>query len=121
VYAEAPIKEYGPADQIFTPDDILAGRLPGGPTIIFDDDHYYMASDMNHLPGLSSSHLISYIVIRYPGYLDDFEALKKIAPEEDVTTLFILTDHEMAAIKFAGKELVGKTDSLTLLHEYLHR
>ena len=44
VYTEAPIKEYGPADQIFTPDDILAGRQPAGPTIVFDDDHYYMAS-----------------------------------------------------------------------------
>ncbi len=34
----------GPAEQIFTPDDIMAGRLPTAPTLIFDDDHYYMAS-----------------------------------------------------------------------------
>jgi len=28
---------------IFTPDDIMEGRLPGaGPIVIFDDDHYYM-------------------------------------------------------------------------------
>jgi dimethylamine/trimethylamine dehydrogenase len=27
---------------VFTPDDILAGRLPTGPVVIFDDDHYYM-------------------------------------------------------------------------------
>lgn len=39
----APL-EFGPADQVFTPDDIMAGRLPQGPTLIFDDDHYYMAS-----------------------------------------------------------------------------
>ena len=29
---------------VFTPDDIMAGRLPQGPTIIYDDDHYYMGS-----------------------------------------------------------------------------
>jgi dimethylamine/trimethylamine dehydrogenase len=34
----------GPVEQIFTPDDIMSGRLPTGPTLIFDDDHYYMAS-----------------------------------------------------------------------------
>lgn len=30
--------------EILTPDDIMAGRLPSGPTLIFDDDNYYMAS-----------------------------------------------------------------------------
>ncbi|MDA8800306.1 NAD(P)-binding protein, partial [Amylibacter sp.] len=29
---------------LFTPDDIMAGNLPDGPTIIYDDDHYYMGS-----------------------------------------------------------------------------
>lgn len=29
-------------DGVLTPDDIMAGALPDGPTIIFDDDHYYM-------------------------------------------------------------------------------
>ena len=27
-----------------TPDDIMAGRRPRGPVVVFDDDHYYMAS-----------------------------------------------------------------------------
>jgi dimethylamine/trimethylamine dehydrogenase len=27
---------------VFTPDDIMEGRLPSGPVVIFDDDHYYM-------------------------------------------------------------------------------
>jgi len=65
--------------------------------------------------------LMSYIVKRYPGYIDEFAALEKMAPEEDFTTLTILTDHEVATIKFAEKELTGKADSLTPLHEYLHR
>ena len=32
----------GPAEQVFTPDDIMADRLPEGRVVIFDDDHYYM-------------------------------------------------------------------------------
>ena len=28
--------------QVFTPDDIAAGRLPEGPTLLFDFDNYYM-------------------------------------------------------------------------------
>ncbi|MCP3992565.1 MAG: FAD-dependent oxidoreductase, partial [Actinomycetia bacterium] len=27
---------------VFTPDDIMAGVMPTGPVIVFDDDHYYM-------------------------------------------------------------------------------
>jgi dimethylamine/trimethylamine dehydrogenase len=27
---------------IYTPDDIMAGRLPSGRVIVYDDDHYYM-------------------------------------------------------------------------------
>jgi len=29
---------------LFTPDDIMAGRLPEGPVLLYDDDHYYMTS-----------------------------------------------------------------------------
>ncbi|MCA0433245.1 MAG: FAD-dependent oxidoreductase [Proteobacteria bacterium] len=28
---------------VFTPNDILEGRMPDGPVVVFDDDHYYMA------------------------------------------------------------------------------
>jgi dimethylamine/trimethylamine dehydrogenase len=39
----------GGAENIFTPDDIMAGRIPSGPTVVFDDDHYYMGSVMAEL------------------------------------------------------------------------
>jgi dimethylamine/trimethylamine dehydrogenase len=38
------IANLGPVANIFTPDDIMAGRLPSGATVVFDDDHYYMGS-----------------------------------------------------------------------------
>ncbi len=28
--------------QVYTPDDIMAGAMPRGPVLIYDDDHYYM-------------------------------------------------------------------------------
>ena len=33
-----------PKDKTFTPDDIMAGNLPTGSVLVFDDDGYYMAS-----------------------------------------------------------------------------
>jgi dimethylamine/trimethylamine dehydrogenase len=38
--------------QVFTPDDIAAGRLPEGPTLLFDFDNYYMG-------GVLTEHLAS--------------------------------------------------------------
>ncbi len=40
----AGIENFGPLERIFTPDDILAGRLPEGRVLLFDDDHYYMGA-----------------------------------------------------------------------------
>ncbi|MEM7172928.1 MAG: FAD-dependent oxidoreductase [Pseudomonadota bacterium] len=36
-------------ETILTPDDIMADRLPSGPTVIFDDDHYYMGTVLAEL------------------------------------------------------------------------
>jgi len=39
-----------PAMPLFTPDDLMAGRLPeGGHVVIYDDDHYYMGSVLAEL------------------------------------------------------------------------
>ena len=34
------------AGHVLTPDDIMAGRLPEGPVVVFDDDHFYMGNLM---------------------------------------------------------------------------
>ena len=64
---------------------------------------------------------MTYIVKRYPDYLEDFTVLKIMAPEEDLCALNILTDHEVAAIEFAKRELAGDPDSLAPLYDYLHQ
>ncbi|MCK4868430.1 MAG: FAD-dependent oxidoreductase, partial [Alphaproteobacteria bacterium] len=43
-YHQSGIANLGPAERIFTPDDIMAGRLPEGKTLLFDDDGYYMGA-----------------------------------------------------------------------------
>ena len=37
-----PVAEGDAAARVFTPDDIMDGRLPDGPTLVFDSDDYYM-------------------------------------------------------------------------------
>ncbi len=34
---------------VFTPDDMMAGKLPAGQVVIYDDDHYYMGSVLAEL------------------------------------------------------------------------
>ncbi|WP_249138125.1 oxidoreductase [Phenylobacterium montanum] len=34
---------------LFTPDDVMAGRPPEGPVLVYDDDHYYMAGVLAEL------------------------------------------------------------------------
>jgi dimethylamine/trimethylamine dehydrogenase len=40
----AGLADPGPADKVFTPDDIMAGRLPEGRVVLFDDDYFYMGA-----------------------------------------------------------------------------
>ena len=74
-------------------------------------------------PELHQSHswpeFMTYMVKRYPGYVEDFRALEQMAPVEDLTALNVLTDHEVVVIDFAEKELAGDPDSLAPLLKYL--
>ena len=63
--------------------------------------------------------LMIYMSERYVGYVDDFEALERMAPECDLPALKILTDHEVAAIEFANLEIAGDGDSAAPLRMYL--
>ena len=43
-YHSRPCPDLGPAEQVFTPNDIFEGRVPQGKAVVFDDDHYYMGN-----------------------------------------------------------------------------
>jgi dimethylamine/trimethylamine dehydrogenase len=62
---------------------------------------------------------MTYIVERYPAYLDEFEDLEAMAPIEDIVALKRLTEHEIVVIDFAHKELAGDEDSVAPLMRYL--
>ena len=38
-----------PQMPVFTPDDLMAGRIPSGRVVVFDDDHYYMGGVLAEL------------------------------------------------------------------------
>ena len=63
---------------------------------------------------------MTYMVSRYPGYLEEFTALERMAPEADLYALKSLTKHEVAAIEFAKRELAGDPDSMAPLCDYLN-
>jgi len=43
-YHHQPCDTLGPAEHVYTPQDVFAGRLPRGRVLLFDDDNYYMGS-----------------------------------------------------------------------------
>lgn len=67
----------------------------------------------------SWAELMAHMVTRYPAYLEEFEALERLAPEEDRAALKILTHHEVVAIDFANREIAGDPDSLAPILQYL--
>ncbi len=64
---------------------------------------------------------MAHMVARYPAYVAEFEALERLAPEDDLPVLKLLTHHEVVAIEFANREIAGDPDSLAPLREYLDR
>ncbi|MCV2891411.1 oxidoreductase [Ruegeria aquimaris] len=44
--------------RVFTPDDIMDGKLPSGPTIVFDGDGYYMGGVIAERLRIAGSHVI---------------------------------------------------------------
>ena len=79
------------------------------------------ASHVERHQGYSWTEFVAYMAARYPAFVDDFEGLERLAPEDDLPALKLLTDHEVVAIEFANKEIAGDPDSLAPLREYLDR
>lgn len=65
--------------------------------------------------------LMAHMAAGYPAYLDGFAALERLAPEDDLPALELLTQHEVVTIEFANREIAGDPDSVAPLRDYLDR
>ncbi len=63
--------------------------------------------------------LMTHMTVEYPAYLDNFHALEKMAPDDDLVPLQKLTHHEAVLIDFAQREVAGDPDSLVPLRRYV--
>jgi dimethylamine/trimethylamine dehydrogenase len=101
--------------QVFTPDDIAAGRLPPGPTLVFDFDNYYMGGVLSeHLADLEirvcyatpAGHASAWTIMTNELPLVHRALARRRIP---VTTLHLLSafDGETATLThvFTGQEL----------------
>ncbi|MBT8435907.1 MAG: FAD-dependent oxidoreductase, partial [Gammaproteobacteria bacterium] len=99
LYNKSPLDELGPVEQVFTPDDIMAGRLPAGPTLIYDDDHYYKGNVIAEL--LSSKGIPvtlvtpEVMVSTWGGYTDEPGRIQRRMMELEVD---IITSHALVAL-----------------------
>ncbi|MEE8364722.1 MAG: hypothetical protein V3R76_02970 [Gammaproteobacteria bacterium] len=91
------------------------GLKPREETVIKREGQSYLELHQSY----SWPEFMAYIVERYPGYVDEFKALEQMAPVADLPALKILTNHEVAVIDFAEKELACDPGSLTPLIQYL--
>ncbi len=99
---------------VFTPDDILNGKMPEGPIVIFDDDHYYMGGIIAEkcasagcattlvTPALQPSDFTSYTL----------EATK-IARRLTKLGVTLLTRHGVAAFHGDGVEVIDQLSDMS--------
>ncbi len=102
---------------VFTPDDIMDGRLPDGPTIVFDGDNYYMAGVIAEAV-IKAGHPVTYVtendsVSAWAGMTSERWRIRTHLMEMGVK---IITAH--ALTKFDGRtatlacEYTGREDTL---------
>jgi dimethylamine/trimethylamine dehydrogenase len=93
---------------VLTPDDLMAGRRPEGPVVIFDDDHYYMASVLaellrreGHAVALATT---GTMVAAWTQYTLEQERIERRLVELGVE---LLPRHRLVAVRGGEVELVG--------------
>ena len=91
------------------------GLIPKDESVLKRQERSYLELHQSY----SWQEFMTYIVERYPAYLDEFKSLEQMAPNEDLEALNILTNHEVAVIDFAERELAGDPNSLAPLIQYL--
>ena len=103
----APIAGLGGAE-ILTPDDIMGGRRPKGPIIVYDDEGYYMASAIAELLA-GEGHDVTYVtpaskVSAWSSYTSEqIEVHKRL----DALGVSLVTDHALQSFATGEARLVS--------------
>jgi dimethylamine/trimethylamine dehydrogenase len=109
-----PAPGAGPG-RVLTPDDIMAGRRPEGPVVIYDDDHYYMASVIAELLR-AEGHTVTLAtpalcVARWTEHTLEQKKIERRLVELGVD---ILTRHQLAAVKNGAVEFIETLKGATV-------
>ena len=100
-----PIASYDEA-RTFTPDDIMAGKRPQGPVVVFDDDGYYMASiiaEMLAREGLSVTFVTpDGVAASWTTHTVEQARIQSALLKKGAT---IITNHSVAALTSGGAQL----------------
>ncbi len=101
------------AAEVYTPDDIMAGNLPDGPVVVFDDDHYYMANVLAELLRQAGREVTLVTpAAEIAAYTVNTLELERIARHLDELGVATITHHNLLAIA---------ADHVLLGHVYTER
>ncbi len=86
-------------DHVLTPDDVIDGARPEGPVLVFDDDHYYMASVMAEvLRGQGLEVTLATPAAEVAAWTEMTLELERIHRRLDELGIHMVTHHTLAAI-----------------------
>ena len=94
-----PIPGHGAA-HVVTPDDVMAGQMPDGPILVFDDDHYYHGNLMAEVLRAAGREVT---IVTPASEVAAFTAatleLERIARHMDGLGIAMVTHHNLAEIR----------------------
>jgi dimethylamine/trimethylamine dehydrogenase len=110
---------------VFTPDDVMEGRLPSGRVVLFDDDHYYMGNVLAELLVSKGCH-VTYVtpesvVSPYSQHTAEHGKVQRRVLETcagvHVSTTLARVDGETAhlACVYTGRETAVPVDAVVLV------
>ena len=98
-------------DAVLTPDAIMDGRRPAGPVVVYDDDHYYLASLIAELLRRTGHDVTlattAPMVANWTQHNLEQGFIERRLVEQGVR---ILTRHQLAAVRDGAVELVHDLD-----------
>lgn len=124
-HALAGLTQLGPDTAIFTPDDIMSGRLPEGRIIVYDDDHYYMGSVLAELLRQKDRKVTLMtpedVISKWGGYTYDRWRAQSRLMEMDVTLSVAQSlvsfdgNHAISECTYTGRHSETLADALVLV------